>query len=283
MVSYRALDCAKISCFVGSINSTTQILAHWTVVGTNFRPEIVFSSQLISLGPKCSVLVLFFPQCSGLLGGTNPKKKRQKREKQVTKWAESKTKQGPKKTRGRITGGEVPANSAAAAAVGEDPLSGLPNDIRVLILVRLGRAAAAAAVAGGRTSVLSPPLAPPLALVPELRFPVTRPPRLIGSALAAHDAPLRHLRVETVGAAPESVAAWLPVAAYRLSGDLLTAKWCFEAGRWVVLQSSRGTPSTCVYVGESHFLSCLEFINTSMFYLGTCLRTGNKHRLRCHM
>jgi hypothetical protein len=146
-----------------------------------------------------------------------------------------------------LTGGEVPANSAAASA-GEDPLSGLPNDIRVLILLRLGRAVAAAA--GGRTSVLSPP-----------------PPRLIASALAAHDASLRHLRVETVGAAPESVAAWLPVAAYRLSGDLLTAKWCFEAGRWVVLQSSRGTPSTCVYVGESHFLSCLEFINTSMFYL----------------
>jgi hypothetical protein len=118
-----------------------------------------------------------------------------------------------------FTSGDVPSNSSSAT--GEDLLSGLPNDILVLILLPLGRvAAASAAAASGQTSVLSPPMVPPLALLSELRFPVTQPPHLIASVHTAHHVSLRHLHVETVGAAPESMVAWLPIDSHRLFVDV---------------------------------------------------------------
>nr|TKW30182.1 hypothetical protein SEVIR_2G018400v2 [Setaria viridis] len=142
-----------------------------------------------------------------------------------------------------LTGGEVPAKPSAAA--GEDRLSALPNDILVLILLRLGTAAAA-----GRTSVLSHRWRRLWALLPVLRFPVASLPRLISSALAARDAALRHLR---------SVAAWLPVAARCLSGDLLY--------RNVALLPGGGEEDGAGERGAFE-LPCYENATLISFYLG---------------
>ncbi|TVU40441.1 hypothetical protein EJB05_13906, partial [Eragrostis curvula] len=117
---------------------------------------------------------------------------------------------------------EEPSN----AGDGEDRLSGLPNDILVLILLRLDTAAAAA-----RTSVLSRRWRRVWALLPGLRFPFSPDPHHIASALAAHEAVLRVLLVGTMDAAPESVAAVLRVAAPRLSGRLIFANRVSGTGR----------------------------------------------------
>ncbi|PUZ68268.1 hypothetical protein GQ55_2G012300 [Panicum hallii var. hallii] len=112
----------------------------------------------------------------------------------------------------------MPSGSDGDAAAGEDRLSLLPDDVLVLILLRLGAAAAA-----GRTSVLSRRWRRVWALLPELRFPASPPPHLVASALAAHEAEaaLRYLLVEAEDGAPESAAAWLPAAVRRLSGSLV--------------------------------------------------------------
>ncbi|TVU40442.1 hypothetical protein EJB05_13907, partial [Eragrostis curvula] len=102
------------------------------------------------------------------------------------------------------------------AGDGEDRLSGLPDDILVLILLRLDNATAAA-----RTSVLSRRWRRIWTLLPELRFPFSPGPHHIASALAAHEAVLRALLVGTMDAASEPVAACLRIAAPRLSGRLV--------------------------------------------------------------
>jgi hypothetical protein len=115
------------------------------------------------------------------------------------------------------SGGEAAAKRARLAspsdAAGEDHLSLLPDDALVLILLRLDTTAAAA-----RTSVLSRRWRRVWALLPDLSFPFSPVPDRFDAALAAHGADLRYLLVGTQDAAPESVAAWLPVAARRLSG-----------------------------------------------------------------
>jgi hypothetical protein len=58
-------------------------------------------------------------------------------------------------------------------------------------------------------------------LLPELRFPAAPPPHVIASALAAHGAAFRYLLAEVEGAAPESVAAWLPITVRRLFDSLV--------------------------------------------------------------
>ncbi|KAJ1287480.1 hypothetical protein BS78_02G013100 [Paspalum vaginatum] len=97
-----------------------------------------------------------------------------------------------------------------------DRLSALPNDVLLRILLDLEDAAAA-----GQTSVLSSRWRRLWTLLPELRFPSSSDHSLIASALAAHEAPLSVLDVQTQDAASESVAAWLPVAARRVSGRLV--------------------------------------------------------------
>jgi len=118
------------------------------------------------------------------------------------------------------SGGEVSAmgsrvSSDSDAAAGEDRLSALPDDVLVLILLRLDTAAAA------RTSILSRRWRRLWAILPELHFPVPPEPARTRAILESHEAALRFLRVRTLGAAPDSVAAWLPAAARRLSGRLV--------------------------------------------------------------
>ncbi|CAM0150573.1 unnamed protein product [Urochloa decumbens] len=109
------------------------------------------------------------------------------------------------------------ASLSGDAGGGADGLSALPDDVLVHILLLLDSAATA-----GRTSVLSRRWRRLWALLPELRFPVAPAPHLIASALASHEASLRHLLVgfDAAAAAPDSAAAWLPLAARRLSGRL---------------------------------------------------------------
>ncbi|CAN6170872.1 unnamed protein product [Urochloa humidicola] len=108
-----------------------------------------------------------------------------------------------------------PKPSAAAVAAGEDRLSALPDDVLVLILLRLDTTAAV------RTSALSRRWRRVWALLPELRFPTGADPRLVASALASHEAAISYLGVEAVDAAPESVEGCLAVAAGRLSGRVI--------------------------------------------------------------
>ncbi|CAL5034416.1 unnamed protein product [Urochloa decumbens] len=119
-------------------------------------------------------------------------------------------------------GGEVAAkrtklSSGDAGGVGEDRLSALPDDLLVLILLRLDTAAAAV-----RTSAFSRRWSRVWALLPELRFDPAPDGRALRGILDAPEAAaLRRISVTTEGARPESAAAWLPAAARRLSGDLV--------------------------------------------------------------
>ncbi|RLM85447.1 hypothetical protein C2845_PM04G00120 [Panicum miliaceum] len=114
-----------------------------------------------------------------------------------------------------LSGGQLAAKLSEDDA-GVDRLSALPNDVLLRILLRLEDAAAA-----GRTSVLASRWRRLWARLPELRFPFSPELRAIGSALAAHEAAISRLDVGAESAAPESVAAWLLVAARRLSGSLV--------------------------------------------------------------
>ncbi|TVU40461.1 hypothetical protein EJB05_13927, partial [Eragrostis curvula] len=102
---------------------------------------------------------------------------------------------------GEIAGSAKPSYDGAGADAGNDRLSALPDDILVLTLLRLDSAAAA-----GRTSVLSRRWRRVWTLLPELRFSFSPALHLIAAALAAHEAPLRHLFVGTQHAALEPLA-----------------------------------------------------------------------------
>ncbi|XP_039775950.1 putative F-box/FBD/LRR-repeat protein At3g49030 isoform X3 [Panicum virgatum] len=103
-------------------------------------------------------------------------------------------------------------SSDDAAAAGEDRLSALPNDVHVLLKLTT-RAAA-------RTSVLARSWRRVWALLPTLSFDETADPGRLRDALDGHEVPVRSLLVGANGAAAESLGAWLPAAARRVSGDL---------------------------------------------------------------
>uniref|UniRef100_K4A3B1 F-box domain-containing protein n=1 Tax=Setaria italica TaxID=4555 RepID=K4A3B1_SETIT len=104
--------------------------------------------------------------------------------------------------------------SSGDACGGEDCLSALPDDVLVLILLRLDTTVAA------RTSVLSRRWRRVWALLPKLCFPLAPEPHRFRDTLDTHEVPLRDLLVGAGGATPESLAIWLPAAARRVSGDL---------------------------------------------------------------
>nr|CAB3455540.1 unnamed protein product [Digitaria exilis] len=117
----------------------------------------------------------------------------------------------------RLGGGCAQLDAKLAEDVaGVDRLSALPNNVLLRILASLGDAASAA-----RTSVLAGRWRRLWTQLPELRFPSSPEPRPIASALLAHEAALTCLDVRAEDAAAESVAAWLPAAARRLSGSLV--------------------------------------------------------------
>lgn len=121
-------------------------------------------------------------------------------------------------------GGEVASKRAKApgedAGVGgEDRLSALHDDILVLIMLRLDFTSRFAA----RTSILSRRWRHVWTLLPDLWFPPAHHPDCdrLRSILSASEVSLRKLLVAAPDASPESLAVWLPVAARRVSGDLI--------------------------------------------------------------
>jgi hypothetical protein len=99
-------------------------------------------------------------------------------------------------------------------STGEDRLSALPNEVLVLILLKLSTRAAA------QTSVLSRSWRRVWALLPTLSFDETAKPDWLRDALDGHEVPVRSLHVGAHGAAAGSLGVWLPAAARRVTGDL---------------------------------------------------------------
>uniref|UniRef100_A0ACD5VEC1 Uncharacterized protein n=1 Tax=Avena sativa TaxID=4498 RepID=A0ACD5VEC1_AVESA len=136
---------------------------------------------------------------------------------------------------------------------GEDRLSALPDDLLICILILVKDAAAAA-----RTSILASRWRRLWALLPELRFASIDHHR-IGAALAAREAPdLSLLFAHTKDASPDSLSAWLPVAASALSGAI-----CLE-----VVRQEAETEAEAEERGPAVDLPCFEKATNITLKLG---------------
>lgn len=96
-------------------------------------------------------------------------------------------------------GGDLAAKRAKIADAGEDRLNALPDDILILILLRLPTSAAA------QTSLISRRWRHVWTLLPELTF-------------TSFPDPLRYLFVTDSNHRVAPLAVWLPAAARRVSG-----------------------------------------------------------------
>ncbi|KQK07628.1 hypothetical protein BRADI_2g36672v3 [Brachypodium distachyon] len=133
-------------------------------------------------------------------------------------------------------GGDIAASRSKLPNGGsEDRLSALHDDLLIYILLKLTTPAAV------QTSVLCRRWSRLWNLLPELRFPPAPAiePHTIRAALAAREeaSTLREFVVGLRDASPESIAAWIPVAARRLSGrlvlsNILSQHESEEGGAW---------------------------------------------------
>ncbi|CAN6170623.1 unnamed protein product [Urochloa humidicola] len=180
-------------------------------------------------------------------------------------------------------GGDSAANrgklpSSGAGAGGEDRLSALPDDVLVLILLRLGTTAEAA-----RTSALSRRWRRVWVLLPELRFHLAPDGHRIREVLLAPDVPppLHRISVVTEDSAPDSLGAWLPDAARRLSGDLVyhrivPGKEDDEAGEGGAIQLPCFEKATGIEIN-------LGFLGLDLPFTGTFARLTELTLHRVHL
>ncbi|CAL5012060.1 unnamed protein product [Urochloa decumbens] len=186
-------------------------------------------------------------------------------------------------------GGEIAAkrgklSSSGAGAAGEDRLSALPDDILVLILLGLGSTARAA-----RTSVLSRRWRHLWAILPELRFYHSPDGHRIREVLGAPDPPppLRWISVTAKDSGPDSLGAWLPEAARRLSGDLvykIRVPRVDEEAEEEDQAGERGAVQLPCFENAAGIYLSLGFLGLALPFSGTFARLIllRLHRVRFH-
>ncbi|CAN6180928.1 unnamed protein product [Urochloa humidicola] len=176
-------------------------------------------------------------------------------------------------------------SSSDAGAGGEDRLSALPDDVLVLILLRLGTTAEAA-----RTSALSRRWRRVWVLLPELRFHLAPDGHRIREVLLAPDAPppLRLISVVTEDSAPDSLGAWLPDAARRLSGYLIYTNNMVpqvdEEAEEEDQAGGRGAVQLPCFENAARIFLNLGFLGLALPFSGTFARLVKLrlHRVRFH-
>ncbi|XP_071682485.1 F-box/LRR-repeat protein 25 [Lolium perenne] len=180
--------------------------------------------------------------------------------------------------------GETAAEHAELSAGGggsEDCLSALPDDVLLHILCVLGRTTTAA-----RTSVLSRRWRRLWTLLPDLCFVLDANPDSLRGALAALEAmsddeapPLRELYffVFSPHASLDSLAAWLPIAARRLTG-LLNVIILGDAG-----EDGRVAFELPCFERATEITLCLGFLSLTLLPSGVFTRLTDLSLEKLHL